>query len=339
MTDPVDFTRSVRARTPLTLSTVACLLALTGCGAQVDDGASGQGRSVEVQRCGETVTYHDPQRVIAYEAGSADKLFALGLDDRMLGYVMTPTNPDPSTSPYAEHYADKPLLSNDLLNNEVVVKEKADMVVAGWNSGFGDKRGITPAILDDLGVQSFMHTETCFNYPGFPEKMRPFEALYTDMERMGEIFGVEDKAAEAVADMKSRMNAVRDSVPDEEDRPSVFLYDSGTDQPSTIGNQVPADEIIEAAGGRNIFHDLDERYTTVGWEAVVAKSPEIIMVMSYRDRPAEQKIADLKANPALKDVPAIKDDRTYVIDYNEAISGPRNVDGAEKFATWLQKNR
>lgn len=315
------------------------LLALSGCGATVSKSPESQASTVKVERCGEAVTYKNPTRVIAYEAGSADKMFELGLEDRMLGYVMTPTNPDPATSPYAKQYANSKLLSKDLLNKEVVVENKADMVIAGWNSGFFEKRGITPEILDELGVMSFMHTESCFNYPGYPVKQRPFEALYTDLERLGKIFHVEDKATSVVADLKKRMDAVRESVPEDKPRPGVFLYDSGTDQPSTIGNQVPGDEIIEAAGGRNIFHDVNERYTQVSWEAVVDANPEMIIIMSYRDQPAEQKIKFLRSHPALSEVPAIKNNKIYVMDYNELISGPRNVDGAEKFAAWLAKNR
>lgn len=315
------------------------LFALTGCGATVTSSAESGATTVDVKRCGETVTYQRPERVIAYEAGSADKMFALGLEDKLLGYVMTPTNPDPATSPYAENYANSTLLSDDLLNKEVVVENKADMVIAGWNSGFSEKRGITPEILDDLGVMSFMHTESCFNYPGYPEKQRPIEALYTDLERLGTIFDVEDKANDVVDDLKQRMQAVRDSVPKDAPRPRVFLYDSGTDQPSTIGNQVPGDEIIEAAGGQNIFHDVEERYTQVSWESVVKANPEMIIIMAYRDQPAEQKADFLRSHPALSEVPAIKNDKIYIMDYNELISGPRNVDGAEKLASWIAENR
>ena len=328
-----------------TITAVAGCLSLTllaGCGATVagtDAGTGATAASVDVPRCGETVTYTDPQRVIAYEAGSADKLFALGLGDRMLGYVMTPTNPDPATSPYAAEYAKTELLSDQLLSLEVVMDNSADLVVAGWNSGFSEKRGITPQILDGLGVQSFMHTESCFRYPGYPEHVRPMEGLYTDLERLGAIFGVEDRAAEVVSGLRGRMEAVAAGVPAGAERPRVFLYDSGTDQASTAGNQVPVDEIISAAGGENVFHGLDERWTSVGWEAVVEANPEVIMVMDYRDASAESKIATLKNNPALAEVEAIKHDRFYVIDYNECISGPRNVDGAEKFAAWLAKHR
>lgn len=320
----------------LSALTVTAVITISACGAMVAENETDSG-PVSVNRCGQKVEYTKPQRTIAYEAGSADKLFELGLDDHLLGYAMTPTNPDPKTSPYADHYEKSTLLSEDLLNKELVVDKKADLVVAGWNSGFSEERGITPEILDDLGIQSFMHSETCYNYPSYPEKMTPFEGLYTDFERLGAIFGVEDRASEVVSDLRSRMDSVEQQSRKIEDSPDVFVYGSGTDQASTVGNQVPAHEIIEAAGGHNVFGDLDERYTTVGWESVVEKNPEIIMIMSYRDKPAEEKIADLKSNPALKEVPAIKNDRFFTIDYNECISGPRNVDGAEKFVKWLSK--
>lgn len=319
------------------------LAATTACGAQVADSKGGSSSAssgvTKVQRCGESVEYRDPRKVIVYEGGSADKMFALGLTDRVLGYVMTPTNPDVTTSPYAAEYAKVPLLSSDLLNKELVVEKKADMVVAGWNSGFSEKRGITPKILDGLGIASFMHTESCFAYPGFPETQKPLPALYADLERLGQIFHIEDRAKAKVAELKSRMEKVRQKGAELPAKPKVFLYDSGTDQPATAGNQVPVQEIIDAAGGTNIYADLNQRWTKTSWESVVQANPEVIMIMSYRDKPAAEKIAFLKSHPALSEVAAVKNDKFYVIDYNECISGPRNVDGAEKFAEWLSKNK
>lgn len=326
---------------------IAAALLTASCGASVQEaggsGASGGSvaagsRDRTVKRCGEEVTYHDPKRVIAYEAGSADKMFSLGLTDRVLGYVMTPTNPDPATSPYAADYAKVPLLSSDLLNKELVVQKKADMVIAGWNSGFSEKRGITPAILDGLGIASFMHTESCFAYPSHPEKMKPLPALYADLERLGQIFGVEDLAKAKVEEFTKRMDAVRRDGAALPSKPKVFLYDSGTEQPATAGNQVPIQEIIDAAGGTNIYADLDQRWTKTSWESVVKADPDVIMIMSYRDKPAADKIAFLSSHPALAQVKAVKNKRFYVIDYNECISGPLNIDGAEKFGAWLKSH-
>ncbi|MEU4703142.1 ABC transporter substrate-binding protein [Nonomuraea dietziae] len=322
-------------RTPFLLgSGLAAALLVSGCGAQVEPSAQAS-EKVTVNRCGEPIAYTTPKRAVAYEGGSADKLFALGLTDHVHGYVMPPANPPVGESPWAAEYAKVKMLSDDLLNKEIVVAAKADLVVAGWHSGFSDRRGITPAILDKLGIQSFMHTESCFTYPGHPERVRPFEALYSDLERLGRIFRVEARANEVVGDLRKRVESVRARVPQGERTP-VFLYDSGTDKPFTAGSQVPPDDIIEFAGGRNIFHGLDQRWTQVNWEAVAEAEPEVIMILDYGDLPAQQKIDFLRSSPHTKQLPAVKKDNFFILDYNEGISGPRNVDGLERFATYLR---
>ncbi|GAA2687264.1 MULTISPECIES: ABC transporter substrate-binding protein [Actinosynnema] len=319
---------------PRALPVALAALLLTGCGAEIEQQA-GEAATATVNRCGEQVEYRVPQRVVAYEGGSADKLFALGLTEHVHGYVMPPANPPVTESPWAAEYAKVEFLSDDLLNRELVVDAKADLVVAGWNSGFSDQRGITPKILDGLGIQSFLHSESCFNYPEFPERTTPFDALYTDLERLGKIFHVEARATEVVDGLKRRVDAVRADTPQGEPIP-VFLYDSGTDQPFTAGAQVPPTEIISFAGGRNVFADVDARWTKVGWEAVVERQPEVVVILDYGDKPAQEKIDFLKSSPTTATLPAVVNNRFYVLDYNEGISGPRNVDGLEGFAEYLK---
>lgn len=323
--------RSSRA-VPLALT---LMLAATACGAQVEPTAAAE--TVTVPRCAQQVPYRSPERVVAYEGGSADKLFALGLADKVRGYVMPPANPPVTESPFAADYARTELLSQDLLNRELVVDAGADMVVAGWRSGFSDERGITPALLDRLGIASFMHTETCFNYPGFPEKVAPLEGLYTDMTRLGAIFRVPDRAAAVVESMKRRVAAVAAQAPRSPTPPSVFLYDSGTDRPNSAASQVPPNDIIRIAGGTNILAGEDARWTDVGWETVVARQPQIIMILDYGDQSAQQKIDFLRSLPVLRSVPAVRDNRFFVLDYNEGISGPRNIDGLERFGAYLRE--
>ncbi|MFB8140132.1 ABC transporter substrate-binding protein [Streptomyces parvus] len=321
--------------TKLAIPVAASALLLTGCGADVESQSKGSGKST-VKRCGESVEYTVPKRAVAYEGGSADKLFSLGLADHVHGYVMPPANPPVSESPWAKDYAKVKMLSDDLLNKEIVVDAKSDFVVAGWNSGFSDQRGITPEILDKLGVQSFMHSESCYNYPGHPEKLTPFKGLYTDLERLGRIFQVEQQAEKVVAGLKKREAAVAEQAPKGKPVP-VFLYDSGTDQPFTAGNQVPPNDIIKTAGGKNIFDGLEERWTQVNWEAVTQAEPEVIMIFDYGDQPAEKKIEFLKKSPHTKELPAVKKNNFFILDYNEGISSPRNIDGLEKFGKYMRE--
>ena len=183
-----------------------------------------------------------------------------------------------------------------------------------------------------------MHTERCFDYTGFPDRKTHFEALYTDLHRLGRIFKAEQKAEQVVAGLRKRERAVIAKAP-EGPRTPVFLYDSGTDQPFTAGNQVPPNDIIDKAGGRNIFADLDERWTQVGWENVTKSRPEVVVILDYGDKPAKKKIEFLKRSPQTRDLPAVKKNNFFILDYNEGISGPRNLDGLEKFGTYLRKLR
>ncbi len=330
-------TTQMRRRTRVAAAAAAGALFAAGCGAQVDTAGTGDatGETVTVNRCGKPVEYTTPQRAVVYEGGSADNMFALGLTDHVLGYVLPPANPPVSESPWAKEYEEVEFLSDDLLNRELVVDANADFVVAGWNSGFSDSRGITPEILDTLGIQSFMHAESCFNYPGFPEQHTPFDGLYADLERLGQIFGVESRSDELIAEYKERVRAVEERVPDGGPI-TVFLYDFGTDKPFTAAKQVPPNDIIRFAGGVNIFGDVDARWTEASWEAVVEAEPEVIIILEYQDQPAQEKIDFLKDNPATSQLDAVVNDNFYVLDYNEAISSPRNIDGLEGFAEYLR---
>lgn len=307
----------------------------TGCGADVASESDRGPTPVTVENCGEEITYPRPKRAVAYDMSSTEKMFALGLADRMRGIVM-PTTADPAVqrSPYLDDYESVDVLSTDVLSREVVVDAKADWVLAGWNSGFSEERGITPALLDEVGIHSYQHTESCFDYGDNPVTVPPLDALYTDLRQIGRIFHVEARAENLVDDLKARATKLRKNQPDEPAR--VFVYDSGTDKPFTSGAQAAPNAIIELAGGQNILHDVQQRWTTVGWESVVRARPEVITVVDYGDQPVEDKIEFLKSHPPLKSTPAVRNERFHVLDYGTAVSGPRNIDAAEELADYLR---
>ncbi|MBB3050464.1 iron complex transport system substrate-binding protein [Prauserella isguenensis] len=313
----------------------ACLLA-TACGADVQRNAQDGPRPVTVENCGKRITYPPPQNAVAYDMSATEKMFALGLADRMRGIVMPSTaNPAVERSPYREDYRSVETLSTDVLGFETVVDAEADWVLAGWGSGFSEERGITPQRLDEVGIRSYQFTESCFNYGENPVTVPPMEALYTDLRQIGRIFHVEDRAQQLVSDIQRRAEQLRSNQP-EGDPARVFVYDSGTDQPFTSGNQASPNAIVSLAGGSNIFNDLKQRWTTVGWEPVVKANPEVITVVDYGDQPVEEKIAFLKSHPPLASTPAVRNNRFHVLDYGEAVSGPRNIDAAEKLAEYLR---
>ncbi|MEU6990998.1 ABC transporter substrate-binding protein [Streptomyces sp. NPDC046465] len=321
----------------LTAGLLATGLLLTGCGAEVEPAADGKPDTVTVSNCGKNVTYKRPERAVAYDVSGAEKMFALGLADRMRGYVMNKLG-DPAIkgSPWREDYKEVERLGTERITREIVVDARADWVLAGWNSGFSEERGVTPALLDKVGVDSYLHTETCWDYGDKSVDVPPLEALYTDLDNLGRIFGVEKRARGLVTGLRGRVAALKKTWPDKGDPAKVFVYDSGTDQPFTAGRHAAPNDIITAAGGKNVFGDLDKGWTTVGWEPVIKERPDVIVIVDYADQPAAEKIAHLKSRPALKSVPAVRNNRFLVLSYGDVVSGPRNVAGAEKLGRYLR---
>lgn len=155
------------------LTALALALALTGCGARVADddsdarhgrhpsGASGR-YPVTIENCGTRTTYDKPPaRVVTNDVGITEIMFALGLEDRMAGYVMPDDKGDVAGVPWKAAYGKVPWLGKKTLTKEIALDARADLVFAGWNYGFGEDNGLTPASLKKLGIGSYVLTESC----------------------------------------------------------------------------------------------------------------------------------------------------------------------------------
>ncbi len=327
---------------------LAAALALTGCGADVTPQSDGKNDSakadrhypVTVENCGQKKSYDKaPQRVVTNDVGITEIMFALGLEDHMAGYVMPDDKGDMTSVPWKDGYKKTTWLSKERINKELVLGARADLVFAGWNYGFNEGEGFTPAELKRVGVDSYLLSESCRNGQGKARGvMPPLEALYTDLGNLGKIFDVEDRADTLIASFRKQVADAQAKAPKGSDRPRVFLYDDGKDKPLTSGAYAGPHDIITKAGGDHIMKDLKDSWTTVGWETVVDRDPEVIVINNYGDTSAEQKRTFLKTYKPLANVSAIKNDRIVVLDYVDLVESPRNPAAISSLAADLRKS-
>ncbi|MFC4332739.1 ABC transporter substrate-binding protein [Streptomyces andamanensis] len=315
----------------------------TGCGAHVEKapaaGASASATAVTLTNCGTPVTYDKvPERVVTNDVGITELMFALGLEDRMAGYAMPDDKGDLDAVPYKDAYRKVKWLSKDQLTKENVLDARADLVFAGWNYGFREDGGFTPDSLKKLGIPSYILTESCHNGRSKTSRgiMPPLDALYADLTNLGRLFGVEQRAARLIADYRKQIADVRAQAPQGAERPRVFLYDSGQDQPFTAGRYAAPEQIITEAGGVNVMHDAADSWTTVGWESVVDRDPDVIVICDYGDVSAEQKKKFLLSYAPLRDVSAVKNRRIFVLDYVDLVESPRNPSAVARLGAYLR---
>lgn len=318
----------------------AVVLLVSGCGATVAQDTSAAD-PVTITNCGRQVTFDKvPSKVVTNDTGITELMFALGLKDRMSGYVVDGNNTvDLQTSPWKSDFDSTRKLA-DKISKEVVQGANADLVFAGWNYGFSESSGFTPDALKQLGIGTYQLTEACRNGEGKQRGIMPaLDALYTDLRNLGKIFRVEAKAEELVKSYQQQISAAGQLMAGKP-RPKVFLYDSGQDQPFTSGRNAAPQDVISKAGGDNVFGDLNDSWTTVNWETVVERDPDVVLIVDYADGVANtpaQKQAFLEGFAPLSNSPAIKNKRFFALPYAALVESPRNPASIEAFAKYLSQ--
>lgn len=324
---------------PAAASIAVSAALLAGCGADVQEQPTdaAAGYPVTITNCNTEQTFNSaPGKVVVNDINMIEMMFALGLEDHMAGYVLSDGQMhNASISPWKEDFDSVPLLG-DKINKELVQGANADLVFAGWNYGFTDSSGVTPESLANVGIDSYILTESCRQGDSSARGiMDPIDALYTDITNLGKIFDVEDRAQQLVDGYKQTIVDAEADVPGDRDKPKVFLYDGGTDQPFTVGANAAGNDVMTKAGGVNIFGDLDTNWTDASFAAAANRDPDVIIICDYGSTPADAKEEFLRQHPLMSTTTAVKDDNFFVLTYPQLTEGPQNPQAIADFAGYL----
>ncbi|MFJ8076602.1 ABC transporter substrate-binding protein [Streptomyces sp. NPDC096176] len=290
-----------------------------------------QGFPVTIDNCGTRTTYDaPPSRVVTIHQHPAELMLALGLKDRMVGTAF----PDSAVLPeLTKDFEAVPELAKKEPSFENVLDAEPDFVYGGYGSAFAEDEGRSREAFADAGIDTYLNREYC------GKKQVSMKDTYDEIRTIGSIFGVRDRADKLVADLQERVSATAKAV---EGAPavSVFVYDSGDKTAFTAGGKSLGTEVIKLAGGRNVFADLDDVFGDVSWEQVVARKPEVIAIYDYAGAGnIEQKKKFLLAQPALADVPAVKNKRFVVLPLTATLVGVRAPYAVEDLAHGLHPER
>ena len=244
-----------------------------------------------------------PTKAICDGDQMADMLFDLGLEDHMAGFTRGACWS--TVSDYPARDTVKKLTPDGMnlreASKETILETNCDFMM-GWDSLFGE---------DAFSVQFCLDNGIIPYFPYCCSDKATMEDLYKDYEVLGNVFGVQDLAAEKVQAMKDKLDEVKDKLGDEvyADPIKVFVYDSGEDAPFTACQGIPGD-MIKRAGGISIFDDIDKGWATPAWEEVVQRDPDVILILDY-DYDTDAKTEFLKTNKNTKDLRAVKEGRIY----------------------------
>lgn len=274
-------------------------------------GAMAEEEPVVIENMGRTTTYEEaPETAVALSYSIAEIMVALGLEDKIVAIAPSMYILDQVSEEYRETVGSFPVLegSYGVPTLETVLDTGAEFVFGDAYSFYASGVG-TAEDFEAAGVNIYA-TE------GTYVEDATFENIYNDIINIGKIFSVEERAEELVAQLREREASVEASVAGLEPV-RVFYFDSDTGggvDMSTVGNTGLQSLMLEMAGAENIFSDVEGQFVAVSWEDVVDRDPEYIIVCDYYGEGyADEKIAELKANPATMDMDAVVNDRFIVV--------------------------
>lgn len=187
-------------------------------------------------------------------------------------------------------------------SQENAVASGADLII-GEISAFKDTNWGTFESLEDKGIN-------CYALNGTVVADETMDSIYQDIENMGKIFKVEDKAEALIEDTKAQISEIQDAVKDvkEEDKVKAFVMDSLSGNEIYTTSAGLESNLIELAGGINTTKGMsDSRWFTTSVETLVTANPDVIIFNDYGVEGQVQENMDfITNNAALADVPAVK---------------------------------
>lgn len=283
-------TRRRRSRRALQLlmGGLVAVLQFPGCSQQSNLPASGP--------------YDPPHRIVSLVPAVTEMLFAMGAGDRVVGVSSFDTfPPEVLAIPRVGALLDP--------NLERIFELQPDLVVTyGSQSTLNERLG-------EVGIRSFNFVSGSIG------------DLLSSMQALGTVLGDPEAGMALARSTSNALEEIRHRAPIE--RPSVLLVHSR--DPGVIGafytEGAPSylNELIDIAGGENLFADVQLKSFQPSLEEVLKRNPDVIieMVPSSADTPEsiEQRLNDWRR---LETLPAVRNRRVYVLagDYL-LIIGPR----------------
>ncbi len=165
------------------------------------------------------------------------------------------------------------------------------------------------------------------------------EDVWADILRVGEALDASERAQQLVDQLKSRIDDIVERTHWLESNPTV-AYIEWIDPLMAGGNWMP--ELIEMAGGVNLFGEASKHSPSMTWDELVAEDPDIIFVSPCGfdiDRTFKEMYL-LSSKTEWDGLKAVKTGRVFVADGNQYFNrpGPRLVESLEILAEVIHSN-
>lgn len=249
-----------------------------------------------------------PSRIVCLSPSGAEILYAVGAGDKIVART--------DFCDYPQEILGLPSVGGfdgNSISIERILSYKPDFV-------YGAK-GMHDFIIEQLsplGIKTYLAESTSI------------ETVLEEIEFMAELTGNKKKGVDCV-------EKIRGELPDITDSKAKFgvYYEVWYAPYMTAGKKSFINSIIEMAGGKNIFGQIEDPYPMVSEESIILENPQVILIPSQNGISLES----VCQRNGWKNIDAVKNGRVYFVD-GDLISrpGPRIVKSINEIRELYGKN-
>ncbi|MEI5993496.1 ABC transporter substrate-binding protein [Candidatus Enterococcus mansonii] len=268
-----------------------------------------------------------PKRVLANTQPAAELLLHLGLKDKIVGVGAVFGAPDKTVE---KDFKELNHLSPDYIGKEMALSVDPDLIYGRGGLFDNQDWGVgTVDTLNEMGIKTFVLNSSVTG--------GTFDSVYTDIDNLGKVFNVADKAEAFKSELKERQAAVHKKVAKIKNN-QTFAYLHTTD---------PAEVYVYPARNETFFNDIfemvkldnvfKEEKGEVSVEKLIETDPDVLIVAdwkTYKNGISGEKMIDaVLNNQKLSSMKAIKNKQVYAVDYNYMFGyGYQSLEGIEQLA-------
>ena len=174
----------------------------------------------------------------------------------------------------------------------------------------------------------------------FPYRHGGIEAVFDAIRDLGRTTGLPAEADRLTSDLRARIEAVRARVRGRPRPRTLLVFER---QPGTLRNMYASGgigfthDMLEAAGGANVFADVKKEAVQPSHETLLTRAPDVVLEVRATGLLSDRDMnRDKAAWSALPSLPAVRRGRVhFLIGEHLVVPGPRLAQGIESLARVL----
>ena len=282
----------IRNLTKYSLFILVLLFAVFSCGKKEEEKSKANAETKVNEKSGKKY-----DRIVVLDPAVVEMVYLLGGEDKLVGIAKLERS-----KIWPEEKTEKVESVGTFINPslEKIIALKPDLVIESFHSSDAIDKSLSSNNIEIIKIQA-----------------NSIEDIFKNFQKVAKILGKEKEAEKIIAEKKQKIEEIKKI--DTAEKKGLFIL--APTPMKVFGKGTLPNDIMEMLNIKNIAAGMEGMSPTLTPEYIIKENPDIIL--TFVKDPQEI----IKANPQIKDISAIKNNKFVVLETGQILRGsPRMID-------------